>query len=77
MTHYDIIKINSSLIALLVNARVSIADVKYLSMYEEYRKMADESQKKQYIFAYLADKYNMTPRGVTKILHRLQLKIEI
>ena len=77
MTQYDLIKLNHSFVNVLVNNGIDIRDIKYIPLMEEYKQMKRAHHKVGYIICYLAEKYNMSERGIYKVIGRLGKTIKI
>lgn len=76
MTIYEIMKIHESFFRRLTEERVSLHDIRYLPMVEEYRSMK-ERHKTMYVIGYLASKYHLTERGVQKIIGRFSREMKL
>jgi orotate phosphoribosyltransferase-like protein len=62
---------NQSLLMTLSKNGVSVNDVNYLDIYDDYREMKKQGTKVRYIALCLADKYGLTDRAIFKIVKRL------
>lgn len=71
MTNYEILKMNASLLHLLNKNGVSINDVNYIDIFDEFTKMKQQGLKVRYIAITLAEKYGMTDRSIFKIVKRM------
>lgn len=71
MTNYEILKMNASLLHLLNKNGVSINDVNYIDIFDEFTKMKQQGLKVRYIAITLAQKYGMTDRSIFKIVKRM------
>lgn len=75
MTTFQLLKANESLLRLITENKVNVADMNHLDLYLKYEEMKKEGHKVGYIVVYLADKYGMTDRGVYKVIRRLSKQI--
>lgn len=71
MTTYEILKMNKSLLQTLSKNGVSVNDVNYLNMFDEFMEMKKQGLKVRYIALTLAEKYNLSDRSIFKIVKRL------
>lgn len=71
MKNYEILKMNASLLQLLSKNGVSVNDVNYLGVFDEFMEMKKQGLKVRYIAITLADKYGMTDRSIFKIVKRM------
>lgn len=77
MTRYELIKMNESLFKTLVQEGIEPKDVQYLPMVEEYRRMKQKKHKVSYIACFLSQKYNITERGVYKVMKRFGERVKV
>lgn len=77
MTRYEIIKMNEQLFRLLNDNGIDPKDLQYLPMVEEYRKMKSKKHKVNYIVCYLSEKYDITERGIYKIVKRFGERVRV
>lgn len=77
MTRYEIIKMNEQLFRLLNDNGIDPKDLQYIPMVEEYRKMKSKKHKVNYIVCYLSEKYDITERGIYKIVKRFGERIKV
>lgn len=75
MTTYQLLRANESLLRLIADNKINVADVAYLEIYSQFEKMKKEGHKVGYITVYLGDKYGMTERGIYKIINRMKKKL--
>ena len=71
MKNYEILKMNASLLQLLSKNGVSVNDVNYLDVFDEFMEMKKQGVKVRFIALTLADKYGMTDRSIFKIVKRM------
>lgn len=77
MTRYEIIKMNEQLFRLLNDNGIDTKDLNYLPMIEEFRKMKSKKHKVNYIVVYLSSKYDITERGIYKIVKRFGERVKV
>lgn len=71
MKNYEILKMNASLLHLLNKNGVSVNDVNYIGIFDEFMNMKQQGLKVRYIAITLAEKYGMTDRSIFKIVKRM------
>lgn len=62
---------NASLLHLLNKNGVSVNDVNYIGIFDEFMNMKQQGLKVRYIAITLAEKYGMTDRSIFKIVKRM------
>lgn len=62
---------NASLLQLLNKNGVSVNDVNYIGIFDEFMEMKKQRLKVRYIAITLAEKYGMTDRSIFKIVKRM------
>lgn len=77
MTHYDIIKMHASLLATLADNRITVKDVRQLSLYEDFVSLKKQGLKHEYIVNTLSDKYGYTTRHILKIVRNFKQNIKL
>lgn len=77
MTRYEIIKMNEQLFKLMKKNSIDIGDVQYLALFEEYKRMKAKKHKVSYIVYFLSDKYDVTERGIYKIIKRFGERVKV
>lgn len=77
MTRYEIIKMNEQLFKLMKKNSIDIGDVQYLALFEEYKRMKVKKHKVSYIVCFLSDKYDVTERGIYKIIKRFGERVKV
>lgn len=68
---------NEQLFRLLNDNGIDPKDLQYIPMVEEYRKMKSKKHKVNYIVCYLSEKYDITERGIYKIVKRFGERIKV
>lgn len=71
MTTYEILKMNKSLLQTLSKNGVSVNDVNYLNVFDEFMEMKKQGLKVRYIALTLAEKYGLSDRSIFKIVKRM------
>lgn len=74
---YALLKLNINQVTLMSKFDLSVADVRYLPMYEEYVKMRHEGLKVTHIICHLAEKYLVSESSVKRVVKRLSQKVQI
>ena len=77
MTRYEIIKMNEQLFKLMKKNSIDIGYVQYLALFEEYKRMKAKKHKVSYIVCFLSDKYDVTERGIYKIIKRFGERVKV
>lgn len=77
MTRYEILKMNEQLFRLLNDNGIDTKDLQYLPMVEEFRRMKLKKHKVNYIVCFLSEKYDMSERGIYKIVKRFGERIKV
>lgn len=71
MTVYEALKLCGGVIETLEKSGVRPTDHKYVALFEDYREAKQRGEKVSYIVACLAERYNMSERGVYDVVKRL------
>lgn len=77
MKAFELLTINQSILQLMKQASLDISDVKYLPLYREYIRMAQEGHKKTYIVQYLSDEYDTSCRNVYRIIEKFSTEVDM
>ena len=72
MTIYEMMRMNRFLLEVLDSNGMNVKDVKYLPMYEEYRRMVREGHKMIYIVAFLSEEYGLAESTVYRIVAKMK-----
>lgn len=75
MTRLELLQANVSLCTLLTQNNITPKEVKYLPLYQTYKRLESEGHKKSYIYWYLADLYEIDERSVVRVIRRLESDI--
>ncbi|MCM1223243.1 MAG: hypothetical protein NC548_53205 [Lachnospiraceae bacterium] len=68
---------NRSMVEVLLANHININDVQNLQIFEQFMEMKQQGHKVSYITVFLADKYEMTDRGIYKIIKRLSRQVSV
>ena len=71
----ELVKVSSSLLSTLAEAKIMPGDVKYIEMYNEYSRMKSEGHKITYIVAYLSDVYEISERAIYNVINKFEKEI--
>lgn len=71
MTAFEILNFNRELLMRMLMLGLKPEDCKYLEMYAEFDQMRRNGEKVTYAVSALSAKYNMSERGMYKIIKRL------
>ena len=77
MTYYEIIKLNKESIDRLDSAGFRMDDCRYVTLYEDYRRMRAAGEKMTYIVAALHERYHVCERKVYDLVKRFGMRCEI
>ncbi|WP_071146150.1 hypothetical protein [Bacteroides ihuae] len=70
MTAYEILATNISTLQKLSEASIDVADIKYLEMYRDYTRMAQEGHKMTYIAYYISEEYGINKATFYRIIKK-------
>ena len=70
MTVYELIKTLESSVRILDKAGVTVNDVRYLEMFEDYVRLKKEGHKTVYVIGWLAEVHNISESTVWKWVRR-------
>lgn len=76
MTRYELIQLNKSLLETMVENSIDIKDVKYLDLVAEFKDMKAKHHKVGYIVYHLSEKYQMSERGIYKLIDRMTKRVK-
>lgn len=77
MTKYELFKTHERLFAIMLENKINLNDLHYLSIYEKFLEMKSKGHKVGYIVVHLAAENNMTERGIYKIIGRFDSDIKV
>ena len=70
-------KLNRELLNICRTAGISLEDVRYIELYNEYSRLLAEGEKITYIVAALSDKYGVCERTVYDLIRRLKAECNL
>lgn len=73
----EILKLGREILQTLQKSCISIDDLRYLEMYEDYARMTRAGGKKSYIIATLVDTYHVSERQVYYIIKKFEKDCKI
>lgn len=76
MKIYELLQFNKELLKRLCFAGIKPDDYKYADLFADYELLSQEGEKKTYIVACLADKYNISERQVYAVIGRLSQELD-
>lgn len=71
MTAFEILNFNRELLMRMLQLGLKPEDCRYLEMYAEFDRMRRDGEKVTYAVSALSTKYNLSERGMYKIIKRL------
>ena len=77
MRVFETLKANESLLKILVLNGVRVADIEWLEMYDDYRRLMNEGHKKTYIVSYLEEQYGCPVPTIYRVVRRLERSLRI
>lgn len=77
MTRYELLKANSTLLEAIVNNGIDARDIKYIPLIGEYKAMRAKHHKVSFIVYHLSEKYDITERGIFKLLARMKKRVSL
>lgn len=77
MNTYDILKTFQSTLTMLVKNGVNVADVEYIDMYADYKRLMGEGHKKTYIVSYLEEQYGCPVPTIYRVVKRMEKVLRI
>ena len=76
MTRFELIEISRELIQRIKDTGIRMDDVEYVGMYKDYLTMKNNN-KKTYVVAVLAEKYNTSVRTVYNVIKRFEKECSV
>lgn len=67
----ELLKIDQKVLEVLQSCSIRIDDVRYVELYEEFKKIESNGGKITYAVAYLSDKYGISERKVYYLINKL------
>jgi hypothetical protein len=77
MRAYELVKVCEGAMNALNEANISLSDVKYIKLYEEYTRMKGEGHKLTYIVAFLQDEYNVGQATIYRIVEKFGKPVKV
>lgn len=71
MTHYELLKINKSILTFMSDNNVAVGDIEYIDIYEKYIQMRENGVKVSYIVTCIANEKKMSERAIYNIIGRM------
>lgn len=72
MTAFEVLNFNRELLTRMLMMGLKPEDCRYLEMYSEFDRMRRNGEKVTYAISALSAKYNVSERGMYKIIKRLE-----
>ena len=67
----EIMKMSRTSLELLQRSCISMKDLRFIDLYEDYERMASAGEKITYLVSYLAQKYHISERKVYYVIRKL------
>ena len=77
MTKYELIKSVASVLVVLAENNINVADYRYVQLFEDYQRLKSEGHKYDYIVYYLSTQYECGETTVWRIVKRLQESVRL
>ena len=77
MTAYELLASNKSIIQQLSDASININDIRYITMYREYRDLQKEGHKITYIAYLLSEKYEINKATFYRVVNKFDKEIDV
>lgn len=77
MNVYDFLKAGQSILTMLAENKVDARYVKYLELFEEYKRLDAEGHKKEYIVYYLQQEYGIGRATVYRVISEMERAMKI
>ena len=75
MTIYDLLKDNLPILRRFHKNGVATDSIRFLPLFEDWRRMVEDGYKKQYVEAILSDKYGYKPRYIRLVVKFMQEQV--
>ncbi len=76
MKLYELLDFNKELLKRLFFAGIKPEDYRYADLFADYERLRREGEKKTYIVAMLADKYDISERKVYSVINHLSQELD-
>ena len=75
MKTFEAINLLNPILNKVVSVGISIEDIKYIDMYNDYLRMKKEGHKQIYLAACLSEQYNISERTFYRIIKKFENEI--
>lgn len=72
MTQYEILKAAQSILSTLENNNIDARDIKYLTLYEDYKRLKEKGHKICYIVYHLSKEHTCGESTIYKVIKRME-----
>lgn len=77
MSVYELLKLNESLLRVMAASGVDIDLVKAVDAYEEYRRLAVQGLKKEYVYAMVGERFGLSRTTIFRLVRRMEGDISL
>lgn len=74
---YSLLKLNLNQVIIMSKCGLSVDDVRYIPMYEEYLSLRHDCVPKERIYQHFRKKYHVSESTVKRIIRRLSQRVKI
>ncbi len=74
---YQLLKINSNYVEMMSKFGLSVSDVRYLPMFEEFLRLRAEDMKTTHIISHLSEAYFISESTVKRVTKRLSQRVRL
>lgn len=75
MKQYELLKTAESILSVLEKNGIDAKDVKYLKLYDEYKRLKNEGHKVGYIVYYLSTQYECGEATIYRVIKRMNKEL--
>lgn len=75
MTQFELMRTAESLLRVMNDNNIDVSDIKYMKMYDDYRRLKEEGHKVGYIVYYLSEQYGCGETTVYRVVKRMEKRI--
>lgn len=68
----ELVKINSGWMKMMSKLGIRLEDCESVGIFEDYARMEERGEKKEYIYAVLQEKYGMSKRTLQRMVKRMK-----
>lgn len=72
---YMLLNLNPNQLRIMSKCGLSVDDVRYLPMFEEYLRLREDGKKKKLTMTYLAEKYFVSESTVKRVVKRFSQRV--